>query len=1299
VRNWSLARLVASAAAALLALTTIVTPSTAYALVDLDSGEAVVDPGTDTTDSVDDSDPDLGADVTDPADQDAPAADPAADDAAALDADPAVVPELPAPAAGDATVTYVGRFVTFSHLDEYEASGEHGEAHADEDAPATAIRQLEVQGLGFLTVDVTGIPTQSDLSDTLEVTLTLPPGLVLTGDGLEDLRTLNDWQSANGAFTAVSVRKPRQVAAMGNVFAPAKQNHRIHYVLTAPRYVSTADQLGQQNGPTTSNIAAADTNAMTDYVSQFWSNQSKGKITFSRASVQTLPRDDYYNCHNPASSTNAENNASTALTQFWNRIRIATQFRYTTGDHLVVLFPTGTKCNGILGMGSVGWSANDSGHLWSIGGDNNDGKATLAHELGHNLSFGHGNVLRCSTSSPLMVSYTLLNAGCDAWEYGDAVDAMGYGQSGKLSGSLSSAAAIRAGFWAKGTDYAVAGTGTKTYTLKPMSGYTGLRAVVVSDKERFDFTIEFRNRAGDDGHHNKASDPNDGYFLSTVPAVRVLASPGVYYDGKAAKAAAGDGTYLLSRKVGGVDRWTYLAGETFTHRDITVKVESITANEAVIKVSRGKQTVQAGKVSVTLDTEYEYGGNVLVGDRYSAVLGADWRADSYSYQWYRSKSYGYACSTSLSKISGATKATYQLANADRGKCLRVKVTGKISGQSSKSAWSTKYYSGPSGPGIVDTTGSVSIDASGSTLQAIVGGWRNVGLPLKYQWLRNGSAIKNATKSTYKPTSSDKGKLISVRVTVGSGYVATGSGTLVATSAAGEYYLRNVNPVTITSPSTPAVGIQLGVSVPTIYRGSSNTVVAPTLKYQWLRNGKNIKGATASTYKLVSADRGKQISVKVTASSGAMLPLTLTSAKTSKVVYGTLAGTKVGPTVTKDINTRKLTATVTAGSFTDTGVKFAWQWLRDGKAISKATKSTYTPVAADYGKSITVRLTATKTGYNKVVVYSAFRAASLDSVLYTWDRNLNGTPAVGNTISTTSITPTTTGTNTGASIVTAYQWLRDGKVITGATGTSYVLTSADVGKKITLRVKFSRVGYLGTTVTSVATVKIGQAAFPSGTLQAMRTNRAYKVQAPTGSGKPIMQAPAIGSDGVADTTAKRSYQWYRNGSKIKNATKANYTLTSTDAGKKIQLRIVISKSGYANFETQTLAANQTVHASSVSLSGTPQVGQTLVANYAQSEVTARATGASTRYCANATEASYMINAAFTGVAANCNGSTDVVDEAVQWYRDGKKITGATNTSYTLVAADKGKTITAKVTSTHRSNTYLPVTRTSNKLKVK
>lgn len=60
---------------------------------------------------------------------------------------------------------------------------------------------------------------------------------------------------------------------------------------------------------------------------------------------------------------------------------------------------------------------------------------------------------------------------------------------------------------------------------------------------------------------------------------------------------------------------------------------------------------------------------------------------------------------------------------------------------------------------------------GNTIYAKPTGWRASNNPLerssskKYQWLRNGTAIKGATKSTYKLTKSDKGsKKISLRVT-------------------------------------------------------------------------------------------------------------------------------------------------------------------------------------------------------------------------------------------------------------------------------------------------------------------------------------------------------------------------------------------------------------------------------------------------------------------------------------------------------------------------------------------------------
>ncbi len=48
-------------------------------------------------------------------------------------------------------------------------------------------------------------------------------------------------------------------------------------------------------------------------------------------------------------------------------------------------------------------------------------------------------------------------------------------------------------------------------------------------------------------------------------------------------------------------------------------------------------------------------------------------------------------------------------------------------------------------------------------------------------------------------------------------------------------------------------------------------------YQWLRNGTAISGATSATYKLVTADAGKSLTVKVTGSRNAYRPITKTSA--------------------------------------------------------------------------------------------------------------------------------------------------------------------------------------------------------------------------------------------------------------------------------------------------------------------------------------------------------------------------------------------------------------------------------------
>ncbi|WP_442212183.1 cell wall-binding repeat-containing protein [Specibacter sp. RAF43] len=55
----------------------------------------------------------------------------------------------------------------------------------------------------------------------------------------------------------------------------------------------------------------------------------------------------------------------------------------------------------------------------------------------------------------------------------------------------------------------------------------------------------------------------------------------------------------------------------------------------------------------------------------------------------------------------------------------------------------------------------------------------------------------------------------------------------------------------------------------------------------------------------------------------------------------------------------------------------------------------------------------------------------------------------------------------------YQWFRDGNVITGATDSSYLVATADFGKKLSVSATGKRSGYLTTTRTSLQTARVGK----------------------------------------------------------------------------------------------------------------------------------------------------------------------------------------------------------------------------------
>lgn len=176
-------------------------------------------------------------------------------------------------------------------------------------------------------------------------------------------------------------------------------------------------------------------------------------------------------------------------------------------------------------------------------------------------------------------------------------------------------------------------------------------------------------------------------------------------------------------------------------------------------------------------------------------------------------------------------------------------------------------------------------------------------------------------------------------------------------------------------SAPVVSSVAVSGVPVVARTLTATASASVhpayLRYQWLRDGVAIGGATRSTYLVTASDFAHKISARVTATLGSLTPATLTSAAVT-VRYGTFTKLK-SPQVRGTMRVgRKLTAY--RGSWSPSPMAYRYQWLRNGHKIKSATKSTYRLTRKDRGTKISVRVTVKRSYYLSRVVTSASRRA-------------------------------------------------------------------------------------------------------------------------------------------------------------------------------------------------------------------------------------------------------------------------------------------------------------------------------------
>ena len=198
------------------------------------------------------------------------------------------------------------------------------------------------------------------------------------------------------------------------------------------------------------------------------------------------------------------------------------------------------------------------------------------------------------------------------------------------------------------------------------------------------------------------------------------------------------------------------------------------------------------------------------------------------------------------------------------------------------------------------------------------------------------------------------------------------------------------------------------------------------------------------------DIGSVIRVEVTAAKPPThTPASVASAPTTAVVAGTITNS-VLPTVT---GTAVLGQVLTGntGTWAPGDVVLARQWLRDGTPIVGATGGTYTTVVDDVGKAISLRVTATKPGYDELIRTSTASADVVGTI--TADKpKITGKLKVGKTLTAKP------GTSTPSAVTVKYQWLRNGNAIRGATAAKYKLTKKDKGKKISVKVTRTAEGW-------------------------------------------------------------------------------------------------------------------------------------------------------------------------------------------------------------------------------------------------
>ncbi|GAA2515979.1 hypothetical protein GCM10010407_01650 [Rarobacter incanus] len=578
----------------------------------------------------------------------------------------------------------------------------------------------------------------------------------------------------------------------------------------------------------------------------------------------------------------------------------------------------------------------------------------------------------------------------------------------------------------------------------------------------------------------------------------------------------------------------------------SIVVSAVAKKKGYVSGAVTSDSVTIAKGDFTSTTDPQLGGTARVGDQLTATPGAVTPTGAtVSYAWFADGQ----------EIAGASASSLLLSANELGKKISVKVTYSKAGFNDLTAQAS--IDDPVAKGTITTTTQPSIAGSfttGSQLTASAGSYSPTGVTESHQWLADGEEIAGATASTYTVTPNDVNKTIGLRVTAS----RDGFEDAVATVSGEEVTKADLAATADPTVSTnPAFGSEV-VVLPGTYVPESAVE-----SYEWLLDGTPIENAAGAQYTPSTQDIGKVLSVRVTAAADGY------NAYARELVSGKIALAELAVTVAPSLTpksgvigtaARVVPGTYAAGSDGAAAVQLSYQWSVDGADIPKATTATYTPVAADLGKTLRVVVTATLPGYADSVTTLEAGKVSRGALVAA------KAPAItGSVVRVGQAVKATPGTYNVAGASYTYQWLRNGAAISKATGATYTPVAADYRAGLAVRVTATLNGYASvTTVSAQRTVGIGIISVKKKASLKVGKKKAIKKKIKAGKKVKVVK-PKLSTGGV-----KLTYRWYVGKKKVsgKKGAKKTYKVTRKDVKKKLFVKITLKKSGYKTVTIKT-----------------------------------------------------------------------------------------------------------------------------------